>query len=103
MKFVVVGQQGIIVVSGNDKTWNKVASDTLQAFTIVLFAKDRFIAVGTAGTVAYSYNGISWKLSTHSQTNKDLHDIIYANPQGEEQFITIGDNSTILSSSNGKA
>lgn len=62
----------------------------------VIYANNRYVAVGSKGAVITSDDGFTWHLS-NPVTDNDLWDVTY----GEGIFLAVGDNGTILESPDG--
>ncbi len=83
---VNVGLNGTIVRSGTSRT-----SGTGFHLRAVTYGNSRFVAVGDAGTVLSSGNGITW--TNHPQAAFDnLHGVAYNNGH----FVAVGTDGTIL-------
>jgi photosystem II stability/assembly factor-like uncharacterized protein len=76
--------------------------DEIDDFAVSTLETARFVAVGSAGTLLTSPDGISWTRRT-SPTTRDLHSVTRFNPSSADPavFLAVGDNGTILSSENG--
>lgn len=65
VKWVAVGNSGLIrTASSISGSWSTRTSNTTNALNAVKYANGRFLAVGNAGTVRYSNDGITWYNST---------------------------------------
>jgi hypothetical protein len=84
--YVAVGDAGTIVSSTDAGTWTSQAIPTTQSLYSVCFGPDlQFIAVGTAGTLAYSTTGADGSWSVGNAGSIDLYSIVPANV-----FIAVG-------------
>ena len=64
--YVAVGDNGAIVSSPDATTWSAQTAPTAESFRSIIFGRDsQFIAVGTAGLIAYSLSGAdgSWAVT----------------------------------------
>jgi len=74
--YVAVGDAGTIVSSPDALTWTSQTIPTTQSFYSVCFGPDlQFIAVGTAGTLAYSSSGADGSWSVANAGSIDLYSI----------------------------
>ncbi len=87
----------VIATSGNLKDWKISRSDNTSALSSVVWAKNRFVAVGEGGTIMTSKDGLSGWTQSVSNTTNDLYHIVWDGAR----FIAAGDKGTILSSVDG--
>jgi hypothetical protein len=85
--YVAVGDAGTIVSSSDAVNWTpQTTIPTTQSFYSVCFGPDlQFIAVGTAGTIAYSTTGEDGSWSVGNSGSIDLYSIVPGNV-----FIAVG-------------
>src|SRR5687767_5594941 len=78
--------------------WTKVTanSDAVKSPNDMIFANQEFWAVGGAGKVQHSTNGVSWNVVQTTTTNP-LTSLVYANGM----YVATGRYMTILSSPDG--
>jgi hypothetical protein len=84
-----------------DKTafsWTQRTSGTLAGLRRIVWNGTQYVAVGLAGTIVTSTDGITWTPRT-STTSSDLLGIAWSGMQ----FIAVGANGTILTSPDGVA
>jgi hypothetical protein len=76
--FVAVGAGGKIWRSADGDTWTAVTSPTGNTLCNVVFAGDRFVAVGISGTAVYSTDATAttWQLQSPGGSNH-MFDLIY--------------------------
>jgi hypothetical protein len=92
-RYVAVGDAGTIVSSTDAVTWTSQTIPTTQSFYSVCFGPDlQFIAVGTAGTLAYSTTGADGSWSVANSGSMDLYSIVPA-----DVFIAVGAAGTNIS------
>jgi hypothetical protein len=98
-RYIVVASKGnIISSSGDPSIWRAVASPTTGRLEDVVFANDRFVAVGESGTIMVSTDGLNWFNQTRGP-NHDLDGLAVANGLA----VAVGKNGTILSSTDGSS
>jgi hypothetical protein len=91
--YVAVGDAGTIVSSTDATTWTAQTIPTTQSFYSVSFGPDlQFIAVGTAGTQAYSTTGTDGSWSVGNTGSIDLNSIAPG-----DVFIAVGAAGTNVS------
>lgn len=84
--YVAVGDAGAIVSSPDTITWTAQTIPTTDSFRAIIFGVDsQFIAVGTAGTLAYSTTGLDGSWAVTNAGVIDLNSIV-SNPV----FIAVG-------------
>lgn len=100
---VIVGDNAQIFYGMNGSNWT-LATITGSAITTsiksVVYGNDMFVAVGTAGLILKSTDGITWSQITNSAiTTKNLHNVMFDG----SFFYVSGDDDTILRSVDGSA
>ena len=97
--FVAVGNDkggpGAVVTSLDGINWTRRSAGTGQYLTGVAFGADRFVALGSLGSLLTSTNGIAWTESTIGPGI--FNDITY----GAGQFVAVGSDGRILTSPDG--
>lgn len=100
---VAASETGEIYYSNNGSNWTlaTITGATITtAFNHGIFAANTYVLVGDKGTVVYSDDGITWT-QVPSISNNNLRQIAYNGLYSNDSyFIAVGDNSTILKSSN---
>ncbi len=103
---VATGAAGTIITTGtgNGTDWVLQTPSTSNALYGVTYgydsvnARNIFVAVGAAGTVLYSVDGVAWTAATPVTLN-DLKSVTYGAAAGV--FLAVGANGTVLTSSDG--
>ena len=85
-KFVLVGNQGLILYSANGTNWTKSISGVTSSLRSVLFSNGRFIAAGDNGTILYSSDGVTWTPASSTESKDSLQDLAY----GDGQIVGVG-------------
>ena len=102
--YIAVGDGGAIyrnTVSGITSAWTAENSGTAQDLYGVSFVNGMFVAVGAAGALLTSPDGITWTART-SNTNSNLRHVAFATTaSGEQIYVAVGDAGTIVSSPDG--
>ena len=109
--WVAVGEGGAIVTSTNGIEWISRASPTNALFRGIAYGNGAYVACGDGGAIVRSTNGVDWA-SVASGTNLSLQGVGYgadfANagdtngvPAESAQFVVVGANGHILTSTNG--
>jgi len=96
---VAVGENGSIISSTNASNWVQEVSGTTETLNNIVWGYDKFVVVGgnTTGTIITAPSTpTTWTLQT-SGTTELLNDVVY-NSLGDE-YIVVGENNTILQSS----
>lgn len=78
---VSVGNTGLIIkgtVTGTTVSWQTIASGTVSDLTRVRYIQSRYYALGSAGTILNSSDGLSWFPSA-TNTSLNATDITYGN------------------------
>jgi hypothetical protein len=104
--FVAVGESGAVYSStDNQQTWTSRSLPTAVAgrqLNDLVFGRGRFIAVGEAGTIVYSADGVTWTSATinsaNSLSNIALNAVAFNNAS---DFVAVGQGGTVLTSSDG--
>lgn len=99
-KIIVVGYNGAKFTSTNGVSWVNVSSGT-NTLRDVTYSPSLalLVAVGDAGAIETSANdGVTWTVRV-SNTTENLHGVVWNATDSE--FVIVGDNNTILMSSNG--
>jgi photosystem II stability/assembly factor-like uncharacterized protein len=92
---VGISSNSFILVSSHDNEWRPVTAPAAR-FRSVCYGAGKFVAVGNAGSVATSANGIDWT-RVPSPTPCSLHAIAF----GNKKFIAVGNEGAIVRSSDG--
>ena len=98
--YAAVGDRGTILTSPNGIDWDLELVPNGVTNTIFLGvggSTNIFLAVGSAGAIAWSTNLLIWTEITPRPTTNDLQGVAYANGQ----FIVSGGRGVVLTSSNG--
>lgn len=78
-------------------TWTRQPDlPTLQRPTAILWASDRFVAIGEFGNISTSPDGVAWTVRSKATSN-NLRGIAH----GDGTFVAVGNNGTNLSSLDG--
>lgn len=100
VNYVAVGNAGAIYRASDGINWTSVTSAPIVDFNAALYTLGKFIAVGAAGNPAgnifYSTDIATWTPAT-SNTGSNLN----ALASNGTQVVAVGDNGTILSSTDG--
>lgn len=101
--YVAVGAGGAIyrnTTGGLTGAWAAVSSGTGQDLYGVSYVNGMFIAVGAAGTLLTSPDGMTWTAQT-SKTSSSLRHVAYGVPSstGVGTYVAVGDAGAIVSSS----
>jgi photosystem II stability/assembly factor-like uncharacterized protein len=99
-KIIVVGDNGAKFTSANSVTWADVSSGTNNLLDVTYsLSLSMLVAVGESGVVETSSDdGSTWTAQT-SGTAENLYGIVWN--ATDSNFVIVGDNNTILMSSNG--
>jgi hypothetical protein len=99
--YIAVGDGGAIyrnTTGGMTGAWTAVSSGTVQDLYGVSYVNGVFVAVGTAGTLLTSPDGLTWTAQT-SNTNNSLRHVAFGVPSaGVGTYVAVGDAGTIVSS-----
>lgn len=99
---VVVGgfmeESGVILDSRDDDDWYQQSAPSQNGVWAVCHGEGQWVAVGHAGTVAYSSDGVSWMATAQIPGESWLFDVIYA----DGQYLAGGINGIYISE-DGKA
>lgn len=104
--FVAVGESGAVYSSNdNQQTWTSRSLPTAVAgrqLNDLAYGRGRFIAVGEAGTIVYSADGVTWTSATinsaNSLSNIALNAVAFDNAS---HFVAVGQGGVVLTSSDG--
>jgi len=104
--FVAVGDSGAVFSSlDNQKTWTSRSLPAAVAgrqLNQVVYAFGRFIAVGEAGTIVYSADGVTWTASTISNSTAALSTTnLTAMAFSGSSLMAVGQGGTVLTSGDG--
>lgn len=103
--FVAVGEGGAVYSSNdNQKTWTSRSLPATAAgrqLNDVTFAFGRFIAVGDAGTIVYSADGVTWSASTINSTASLSNTNLTAMAFSGATLMAVGQGGTVLTSGDG--
>lgn len=94
--YVVVGENGTVLVSKDKIKWNAVLSDTASILSDVIWTGNMFIAVGKEGTILTSKDGTHWGRQKSGSTGA-LRSIAYSG----KRFVIVGDSGEYLVSVDG--
>jgi hypothetical protein len=94
---IITSDASPILVSSNGLAFYPALAST-QALASVAYGKGAFVAVGKAGTLQRSTNGVVWQAGT-SSTTLDLASICY----GTNLWVAVGGNGTVITSPTGLA
>ena len=109
-RYVAVGAAGTIVTSEDGLTWTVTPSGTTNDLRGVAFASittttdgvatttSHYVAVGKAGTVLHSTDGLAWTVLAPVVGANDLNAVIYGG-----QFVAVGSAGGIYTSPDGLA
>ena len=78
-------------------TWTQRVSGTTAQLNGVAYGNGLFVAVGPAGLILTSSNGITWTAQASTTTNYDFSDIVY----GDGKFVAVGGAGLINVSTDG--
>jgi len=98
-KFVAYGSgnSAVIWTSTNGTSWNQESPTGISAgMTDMIYANDKFMAVGANGAAAFSTDGISWT-AVQTGSNDDFKAVQY----GDGVFMALGVNGSVYTSANG--
>ena len=108
-RYVAVGAEGTIITSTDGTTWQTVATATARDLRTVTFGAlvnitgttttttNQFVALGTAGTLLTSTDGLTWTLQPPISTST-INAAVYGG-----QFVAVGTNGAIYTSADGVA
>lgn len=104
-KFVAVGDGGAVFTSlDNQKTWTSQSLPTAVAgrqLNAVIYAFGRFVAVGEAGTIVYSPDGVTWTVSTVNGTTSLAGINLTSMATSGSTLMAVGQGGTVLTSGDG--
>ncbi|MGB7566565.1 MAG: hypothetical protein WBM07_01785 [Chitinivibrionales bacterium] len=88
-----------LIAAAEAQTWTQISpAPTSEDLMGIVFAMDRFVAVGTNGAVLTSSDGNAWTFRT-SGVSKTL----FAVGASDSMYVAVGDSGTILTSKDGIA
>jgi len=87
-----------ILRSTDGDTWTTQTSPTTAWLIAVTFAQNRYVAVGDAGTMITSVDGISWRTLVSVPTAQRLNNIAYS----KGRWVAVGEAGIILTSGDGE-
>ena len=108
-RYVAVGAGGTIITSTDGITWQTIATATTRDLRAVTFGalisttgtttvtSNQFVALGIAGTLLTSTDGLTWTLQQPIST-QTINAAVYGG-----QFVAVGANGAILTSADGLA
>lgn len=94
--YVAVGANGAIYRNSSGSVtdgWTAMSSGSVQDLYGVSYVNGLFVAVGAAGTLLTSADGITWTAQT-SNTNSSLRHVAY----GAATYVAVGDAGAVVSS-----
>jgi hypothetical protein len=106
-KYVAVGAEGTLITSTDGVTWQSVATNTSRDLRAVAFGSyvttvgttttttTTFVALGAAGTLLTSSDGVTWTLQPAMSTN-NIASVVYGG-----QFVAVGNSGSIFTSADG--
>ena len=106
-RYVAVGAEGTLITSTNGTTWQTIAVNTTRDLRAVGFAAlvttsgttttttNTYVALGAAGTLLTSTDGLAWTLRTPLSTG-NINAVVYGG-----QFVAVGANGAIFTSADG--
>lgn len=95
-QYIVIGDAGTVLISPDGIKWEQSGLGEKITIKSIGHGKGKVMAVGEKGSI-YSYYKDGWK-KEKSPTNNSLYYLGYIN----NEFIAVGENGTIISSSDGK-
>jgi hypothetical protein len=103
--YVAVGANGTIIYSGNNGgNWSTVTSGTTNNLYGVSYSNGMYVAVGAAGTLLTSTDGVNWT-TIPALTTADLKSVAYGGLtlsngvySGTNTFVVVGASGTIITS-----
>lgn len=94
-KFVVIGENGTVLLSENGISWKKVDSGVKTNLTTIIYDGKRFIAGGDEGVIITSIDGAKWT-KQKSGTDLDIRYLYYDN----KTIWAVGHNRNVYSGKN---
>lgn len=95
IRYVAVGAGGTVLAAFADQSWMRLSSGTSATLIDLVYAKDKWVAIGSTGEVITSTDGGTWNLQTTLPTA--LTGLSFAG----QQFIAMGAGSTYFVSPDG--
>lgn len=108
-RYVAVGAEGTLITSTDGTTWQTIAVNTTRDLRAVGFAAvvttsgttttttNTYVALGAAGTLLTSTDGLAWTLRTPISTS-NINAVVFGG-----QFVAVGANGAIFTSADGIA
>jgi len=101
----------MIAYSANGEDWS--ITDPIKAFgnadsvNAIVWGgparRQRFVAVGSNGRIAYSADGENWTdVANSTFGNNSINAIVWGGPAGQERFVAVGNNGRIAYSADGE-
>ncbi len=87
----------LAILASPTDNWTSVQSGTTNDLYEVIYANNRFYAVGRFGTLLASADGTNWSKIALTNTTRDLRDIVYTGGT----FVVVGDDRYYATSTNG--
>jgi photosystem II stability/assembly factor-like uncharacterized protein len=101
-KYIVVGNNGLILTSVNGRDWNSQISNTQNDLVDISYGNDKYVAVGRSGTILVSSDAIKWSLVKYPSSENDIiNKNIYCVTWAGNQFVATGDIFSFLTSTDG--
>ena len=96
-KYVAIGKNGALAVSGNGLSWNKKDTGVSTDLYGITYGKNQYVAFGRAGTILTSKYGDTWK-QQKSPIKNDLLSIAWSG----NTYVALGSWGAIITSKNGE-
>lgn len=95
---VAVGTDGAVLITKNGLSYKSSISGTMANLygIAACFNLDRFVAVGNAGTIISSENGIDWNVASYSYSHN-----FHAVASSSVRFVAVGESGVIATSADG--
>ena len=99
-KYVIIGDNGLIITSSNLETWEQQNSTVSVNLLSITYSEEKhlFVAVGMTGTILVSEDGITWEDKSYN-TNKTLFNVSYI--KEKSLFIITASSGYIITSQDG--
>jgi hypothetical protein len=99
--YKLVGNGGVVLTSADAITWIPQSSRTTKdLYAIASNNLNLNVAVGAAGTIITSPDGVVWTAATNSATTEDLYAVSY-NSYGSGTWVAVGAGGTLIESADG--
>jgi hypothetical protein len=95
-KFVVVGDQGLILTSPDGDMWTQANYNGNADLKKVIWNGQKFIAVGSMGTVLFSNDGVKW-----TKANTGIFSSLNSIAWNGKIYVAVGETGQILTSGDG--